>query len=85
MQITRSDGIQELTQHASAADAARHLAQRIADLDGNVTEAKMVTIGSEIDKGGKRCRLTNAWWRRVGDSGGLYDLVRSDRTILGLD
>lgn len=84
MQITRSDGIQELTQHPSAADAVKHLAQRLVDLEGNVTEVKMVTVGGEVEQGGRRYRLTEAGWRRVGGSGGLYDLARSDRTILGL-
>lgn len=84
MQITRPDGIQELTQHQSAADAVKHLAQRLVDLEGNVTEAKMVTVGGEVEQGGRRYRLTEAGWRRVGGSGGLYDLARSDRAILGL-
>jgi hypothetical protein len=84
MQITRPDGIQELTQHASAADAVRHLAQRLVDLEGNVTEAKLVTVGGEVEQGGRRYRLTDAGWRRVGGSGGLYELARSDLAILGL-
>ena len=84
MQITRGDGIQELTQHPNAAAAVAHLAQRLVDLEGNVTEAKMVTVGGEVEQGGRRYKLTEAGWRRVGGSGGLYELARSDRAILGL-
>lgn len=84
MNIEYTNGSRELTQHEDAKAAVRHLAQRLVEREGQIRNARLMIVGDEIEHAGRRYRLTDAGFKRMGDRGGLYDLVRSDRELLGL-
>lgn len=84
MNIDYKDGTRELTKLADAKAAVRHLAQRLAEREGEIKDARLMTVGDEIEHAGRRYQLTDAGFKRVGGCGGLYELVRSDRKMLGL-
>lgn len=84
MNIDYKNGTKELTEHEDAKKAVAHLMRRLAEREGEVKDAKLMTEGDEVEHAGRRYRLTAAGFKRIGHSGGLYDLVRSDREMLGL-
>jgi hypothetical protein len=84
MNIDYKNGTSELTEHKDAKEAVRHLARRLVEREGEIKDARLLTVGDEIEHAGRRYRLTEAGFKRLGGSGGLYELVRSDRTFLGL-
>lgn len=84
MNIEYQDGTKELTEHASAKAAVKHLANRLVERAGQITNAELLVEGDEVTHAGRFYRLTAAGFKRMGSNGGLYDLARSDRELLGL-